>query len=627
MTMRNCNISFSLPVSLLAVALLAFSGCNKREIDGLQKPSFPTMAEVFIDDFTSDLAYAAFGTSDVRAFNVDDQVGYNKSRQSMRFDVPDANSPTGSYAGGVFLSKTGRDLSGYNALTFYIKASQAANIGTLGFGNDFGENKYQVTLNNLAVNSNWKKVIIPIPDPSKLVAEKGLFYYATGPINDKGYTFWIDEVKYEKLSDIGTITSSILNGEDRVVASTETGEEFTIDGLIATVNMPNGINQNVNISPSYFTFLSSNTRVASVNSFGMVSVNDSGTAIITAEINNKPVKGSIRLTSTGAPLLPTAPAPDPTRDPANVISLYSNVYSSVPVNTWNTRWLYSTAENNFIQIAGNDAIRYRNLNFVGIEFSNPVINASSMQFFHIDIWTPNPTAAPNNFKILLIDFGTNGEFGGGDDVQHEVTITAPTLSSNQWVGIDLPLSAFTGLTSRSHLAQMVLSGTLPNVIIDNVYFYKNASNPIGPAPVPTRPAANVLSVFSDSYTNLSGTNFNPNWGQSTVMTQLPISGNNTLRFANFNYQGIQLSGNQDVSSYGYLHIDYYSSNASALNVYLISPGPVEKAVPLNVPTAGWNSIDIPLSSFSPVNLSNLFQFKFDGTAGSEIYLDNIYFYK
>lgn len=137
------------------MVILFFTGCKKRDVLDLQSPSFPNRAEVFIDDFTPDLAYAAFGGSDVKAFQVDNQVSYGGTRQSMRFEVPDANSPQGSYAGGVFFSKTGRDLSGYNALTFYIKATQPATIGVLGFGNDLGENKYLVTLNGLAVNSNW----------------------------------------------------------------------------------------------------------------------------------------------------------------------------------------------------------------------------------------------------------------------------------------------------------------------------------------------------------------------------------------------------------------------------------------------------------------------------------------
>ena len=79
---------------------------------------------------------------------------------------------------------------------------------------------------------------------------------------------------------------------------------------------------------------------------------------------------------------------------------------------------------------------------------------------------------------------------------------------------------------------------------------------------------------------------------------------------------------QDVSSQGFLHLDYYSTNATTLRVFLISPGN-ETPYTLNVPTSGWNSVNIPLSSFAPVNLSNVIQIKFDGNG--EIYLDNIYF--
>ncbi|MBM4179322.1 MAG: hypothetical protein FJ211_08330 [Ignavibacteria bacterium] len=129
----------------------------------------------------------------------------------MRFEVPDANSPQGAYAGGAYFSRTGRDLSGFNALTFYIRATQSATIDVVGFGNDFGASAYQVAMNALPVNTNWKKVVIPIPDPTKLIGEKGLFYYSTGPMNEKGYTFWIDEVRFENVPDLGTCYGAIYS--------------------------------------------------------------------------------------------------------------------------------------------------------------------------------------------------------------------------------------------------------------------------------------------------------------------------------------------------------------------------------------------------------------------------------
>jgi hypothetical protein len=464
---------YNLTFSLLAIAMLTVVGCQKRDVADLQNPSFPSTAEVFIDDFTGDLAYAAFGGSDVKAFQVDNQVAYGGTRQSMRFEVPDANSPNGSYAGGVFFSKTGRNLSGYNALTFYIKASQAATIGVVGFGNDLGANKYQVTLNNLPVTSNWKKVIIPIPDASKLTAEKGLFYYSTGPENNRGYSFWIDEVKFEKVGDLANLQGLIFSGQDRVVNNAETNDKITIDGLQASVNLPSGVNQKVAISPYYFTFTSSAPNVASVNEVGLITVLSAGATTITAKLNGNTAMGKLTLTSIGLANLPATPAPlPPARNAANVISMYSNAYTNVPIDTWNTRWQFSTADEFFITINNDNIIRYKNLNFVGIEFTSSQINATPMTHFHMDIWTPDNTTLPNNFKILLVDFGANGTFGGGDDKSHEITITRPTLVSNNWVSIDIPLTTFTGLTTRSNLAQLVLSGSIPNVIVDNVYFYR-----------------------------------------------------------------------------------------------------------------------------------------------------------
>lgn len=620
---------------LLAVIVLAAAGCKKRDVSELEAPTFPNRAEVFIDDFTGDLAYAAFGGSDVRAFSIERKETYNGSAAAMRFDVPEVNSPQGAYAGGAFTSKSGRDLSGYNALTFYIKASIPATIGVVGFGNDLGENKYSVSKNGLSVNSNWKKVILPIPDASKLIGEKGMFYFSAGAENGKGYTVWIDEVKFENLSTLGPVNGIILSGADRVVTNAENGDKFNIDGLFATANLPNGVNETVSASVNYFNFTSSATSIATVDAAGVISVISGGTTTVTAKLGGKTATGSYRITSIGPAILPAtaAPAP-PARNAADVISMYSNAYTNVNVNTWNTGWQFSTAQTNFIKIAGDDVIRYRTLNFVGIEFTSPTINASGMSIFHIDIWTPDATALPNNFKIKLVDFGANNVFGGGDDKEGEITIQRPQLVSNNWVTIDIPMSAFVtaGLTTRGNLAQMIFSGTVPNVFVDNVYFWRPPTTPTVAAPTPTRPQANVLSIYSDAYTNVAGTDFNPNWGQSGFgsAAQVAIAGNNTRAYPNFNYQGIQIGSNQDVSGYQFLHVDYYSANATTLNVFLISPGPQEKPYSLTVPTtSGWNSVDIPLSHFSPpVALNNVFQFKFDGGNGSQIvYLDNIYFWK
>ncbi len=456
----------------LIIIIIILNGCYDRNVDELLSPGFPAKGEIFIDDFSSDLIYAAFGGSDVKAFQIDNKETYGNSKASMRFSVPDANSALGAYAGGSYFSKTGRDLSGFNALTFYIKATQSATIDVLGFGNDFGASKYQIALNGLAINTNWQKVIIPIPNASKLISEKGLFYYSTGPINEKGYTFWIDEVQFEKVPDLSRITGSIFNGEQRNNSTAEKGSTITIDGYSATVNLPSGINRTIQISPSYFTFESSNPKIATVSTTGIITVLDSGSAIITAILGNAKANGSLTLASVANTLMPETPAPIPNVNAKDVISLYSNAYTNVPIDSWNTRWKYSTTENSFIKINNDDIIKYYNLNFVGIEFSANQINASSMTHFHIDMWTPNATNSPNNVKVMLVDFGANGIYGGGDDVSHEIIVNSPVLSSSKWISLDIPFSSFTGLKTKSHLSQLVLSGTVSNLYVDNIYLHK-----------------------------------------------------------------------------------------------------------------------------------------------------------
>ncbi len=312
-----------------------------------------------------------------------------------------------------------------------------------------------------------------MPDASKLTSERGLFYYAASPENGRGYSFWIDELRFEKLSDLAGLTGVIFDGNNRIVANAENGDKIATDGIQASVNLPTGVNQKVAISPYYLTFNSSNSSVATVNEVGLITVAAAGTTTITAKLNGTTGIGKLDLTSVGTANVPVTPAPTPpVRTAANVISMYSNAYTNVPIDTWNTRWQFSTADEFFITVSGNNVIRYKNLNFVGIEFTSNQINAAAMTHFHMDIWTPDNTASPNNFKILLVDFGANGTFGGGDDKSHEITIARPVLISNNWVSIDVPLSTFTGLTTRANLAQLVLSGTVPNVFVDNVYFYR-----------------------------------------------------------------------------------------------------------------------------------------------------------
>lgn len=215
--MKNRKINYLRNSFLLTIITLVNLNCERDLSDEAQDATFPKTAEVFTD------APVGMGTnfyfpygpdannpvgSKFSAWSVDTNVSY-KGNASMRFDVPNANDPQGNYAGGILrVDGAGRNLTGYDALTFWAKASQGVTIGEIGFGEDFYPNKYITTMTNVSLGTAWAKYIIPIPNASKLLQEKGMFRYAAGSqgTNGAGYTFWIDELKFEKLGTIFAVT-------------------------------------------------------------------------------------------------------------------------------------------------------------------------------------------------------------------------------------------------------------------------------------------------------------------------------------------------------------------------------------------------------------------------------------
>src|SRR5690606_21926239 len=229
----------------------------------------------------------------------------------------------------------------------------------------------------------------------------------------------------------------------------------SIDGLVTTFNMPNGINQGVNVTPAYFTFISSDETVATVNEMGTVTVIGTGTAVITATVGGVEALGSLTINSSGA----FVHAPTPTADPSDVISIFTDIYPNAPVNYYNGYWEpYQTTQSADFTVEGDNVLNYTNFNFVGIEFATPTVNATAMSHLHVDLYMPNAIPAGANFQIRLVDFGADGAFGGGNDTGFTLTFTAPTLVSQNWISLNIPLANFSGLASRAHLGQLIFEG-------------------------------------------------------------------------------------------------------------------------------------------------------------------------
>ena len=599
--------------TLLAFGVLFFMGIR-----------LSAQAPVFIDNYTAGVTFTGFGGS-VNDVTIDNTV-FQSGTSSLKIAVPAAG-----YTGGALGAATAQNLTTYNAVTFWIKASAAKTLNVAGLGNNAATTVYQTEFANIPINTTWKKVIIPIPVASKLTAESGLFHFAEGA-DEGAYTIWIDNIQYENLTGgvIGTATAAMAN--ETIIKAV--GDSFSPNGLVASFPV-NGAAQALGVSKAYFTYNSSNAAVATMSALGEGKAVAAGTANITALLGSVTVSGTLTV-NVSAVTTPTTAAPTPTKTAANVISLYSNAYTNKPVDTWSASW--DQADVADVKIANNDNKLYTNLNFAGVEFVGPnLVNAKDMTHFHIDIWTPNSTT----FKIKLVDFGANGIFQGApnDDTEHELSFT-PALG--KWVSYDIPFTDFVGLKAREHLAQMIFVGSNSTVYVDNVYFYKDAAAPSVPtvaAPTPTKTAANVISLFSNAYTNKPVDTWSASWDQADV-ADVKIANDDNKLYTNLNFAGVEFTGANLVNAKDmtHFHMDIWTPNSTTFKIKLVDFGAngvfqgttnddSEHELSYTPELGKWVSYDIQLTNFTGLKAKeHLAQMVLVGSA-STVYVDNVYFYK
>lgn len=618
---------------LASFATLLASGCS-RDSEPTGPALTSTEARVFIDNFIA-ADFQAFAGSKLDAVQIDNVVKYRGS-SSLRITVPAATEASGNYAGGAFVATAARNLSGFNAITFYARASVNATLNVAGLGNDnTGNSLYMAERNNIALTTAWQKYAIMIPLASRLTLERGLFYFAEGAEAATGYEFWLDDIRFENLATITNIRPALAPA----TVTAEIGGTYQVGGLTVTASVE-GADQTVIAFPSYFGFSASNAATATVSSSGLAAVLAAGTTNITASLGGVAATGSVAITALAPP---SVAAPTPTRAAADVISLFSGAYTNRAVDTWSASW--DQADVADVNIAGDATKKYTNLVFAGVEFTTAPVNATTMTHFHVDVFVNNNTT----FKLKLVNFGANGVFGGGDDSEHELTFTptsTPAMTAGDWTSLDIPLSAFGGLTGRNAIAQMVVSGSSATTYLDNIYFYKvpAPTEPSVAAPAPTADAAKVISLFSNSYTNVPVSAWGTDWDQADV-ADVSIGGNATKKITNFTFVGIEFTAPTiNASAMTHFNFDYWTpdvtTSGAELKVKLVDFGAnggfgggddteheltFTATTTPGIATGEWVRFSVPLSSFtgltSKAHLAQLIMVSGPNT----VFLDNIYF--
>ena len=449
---------------IFGLILLTTISCNRDLSEDIVVATYPTTADIFLDDpvgLTDEffISFDPAAGANTKGFGTDKNEFY-EGTSSIRIDVPAPNDPDGGFIGGIFKDRgDGRDLSGYDALTFWAKGNTTASM-EVGFGTDFLEDKYPVGT-NINLTTGWKKYIIPIPDPSKLTQEKGMFLFSAGTnsTNGFGYTIWMDELKFEKLGTIGQPRPSMNNGNVSDFISVK-GQTLAISAFSSIYNLGNGQDVVVNVSPNYFNFVTSDVGVATVDRTGKIFVNGVGEASVTATLAGENVKGSINVKSFEEP---------------QIISIFSDIYANISVDNYNGFYQpFQTTLGGFVNEAGNGIIDYTVLNFVAIEFygrdnsGNEPIDVTNMTNFNISIRVNETVNQGDYIEIELINsFGNNQTSG-------MYKVNSSNLVAGQWVNLQIPLSSFSGLNAKDAIGAVlfVSDATISNVSLDEIYFSK-----------------------------------------------------------------------------------------------------------------------------------------------------------
>ncbi|MEN8825628.1 MAG: hypothetical protein ABF273_04655, partial [Wenyingzhuangia sp.] len=169
------------------------------------------------------------------------------------------------------------------------------------------------------------------------------------------------------------------------------------------------------------------------------------------------------------------------------------------------------------------------------------------------------------------------------------------------------------------------------------------SGPTTVAEAPALDAADVISYFSNAYTNQEMTTWASQYSANASVEEVVINGNDVLKLsitAENGYALADVATVNDVSVHNALHLDVWSATNQSIVVKVVDYGAnrefgtgapnyaaggddSEQALEIAIEvSAGWNSVSKQLTGVN----TNFAQFVLSAEQSGVIYLDNIYFF-
>ncbi len=343
---------------------------------------------------------------------------------------------------------------------------------------------------------------------------------------------------------VAEITSPADGSENSSVAFTIEATGTVSPAAITNLSFYDGATLLGSDSTFPYSFTYSNAPIGS-RTLTVVAKDNSGTEFTSAGVN-------ITVANINPPPLtyPTDNAPTPIWPAVAVKSLKnsSGTYVDKPGINWYNNFGSGTAGGNYtITNTASVVLGYKNLSYTGVELDpnyspGGELNVSAATTMHVNLWT-----TANQFGIKLVS-ETLGTPGTKAEQEYQISAASGLVTSNNWVSLDIPLSAWTDLNPNLNLSKLiqmlwtdnfgagVQNGTF---YIDNVFFYNSTPIIQSPAVSGTNFTLKVASQTGINYVVLANpalesgtwTGIQTNAGTGGLLTfTVPITPGSPQRF-------------------------------------------------------------------------------------------------